>query len=165
MLGYSCITSNIPAKINSDMTIHDWAEKIKSFAGTVAGKASAFYTLILLIVIASLFFALGRFSALEEEHSPIRVYNAGTASQTSSAVEATLTGTTTRTTDVSATTEIPASTASDGEVIGSKSGKKYYFPWCGTIKRVKPENQVVFASIADARAAGYLPAGNCKGLQ
>jgi hypothetical protein len=136
------------------MTIHDWAEKIKPF-----------YTLILLVVVASIFFALGRFSALEEEHSPIRVYNAQGVTQTGSAVEATLSDTTTGVTNVSATTEVPASTAGDGEVIGSKTGKKYYFPWCGTIKRVKPENQVIFASITDAQSAGYTPAGNCKGLK
>jgi hypothetical protein len=51
------------------------------------------------------------------------------------------------------------------EVIVSKSGKKYYFPWCGTIKRIKPENQVHFPSIEAARAAGFLPGGNCKGLK
>ncbi len=147
------------------MTIHDWVEKIKP----VAAKAKPLYTLMLLVVVAALFFALGRFSALEEQHSPLRVYNGGTVSQIGAAVEATLTGTTTNATtgatNVSAGAEIPANTAEDGEVIGSKTGKKYYFPWCGTIKRVKPENQVVFASIATARAAGYLPAGNCKGLQ
>lgn len=52
----------------------------------------------------------------------------------------------------------------NGEVIGSKSGKKYYFPWCGTVKRIKPENQVRFANIQSAKDAGYTPGGNCKGI-
>lgn len=51
------------------------------------------------------------------------------------------------------------------EVIGSKSGKKYYFPWCGTVKRIKPENQIHFASVELAKKAGFTPGGNCKGLQ
>jgi methylphosphotriester-DNA--protein-cysteine methyltransferase len=50
-------------------------------------------------------------------------------------------------------------------VIGSKNGKKYYFPWCGTVKMIKPENQIKFSSIEEARKAGYLPAVNCKGLK
>jgi len=53
----------------------------------------------------------------------------------------------------------------DGPVIGSKSGKKYYFPWCGTVKRIKPENQVRFSSIEEAKSAGFVAGGNCKGLK
>ncbi len=52
-----------------------------------------------------------------------------------------------------------------GGVIGSKTGKKYYFPWCGTVKRIKPENQVHFASIALAKQSGYTAGGNCRGLE
>ncbi len=58
----------------------------------------------------------------------------------------------------------PVNTPADGPVVGSKSGKKYYFPWCGTVKRIKPENQVKFASISEAKKAGFTPGGNCKGL-
>jgi len=62
-------------------------------------------------------------------------------------------------------TSSPVSDVSkDGPVIGSKSGKKYYFPWCGTVKRIKPENQVKFNSISDAKKAGFVAGGNCKGL-
>jgi hypothetical protein len=51
-------------------------------------------------------------------------------------------------------------------VIGSKSGNKYYYPWCaGSLSRTKPENRVEFASVALAQAAGYVAAGNCKGLK
>lgn len=52
-----------------------------------------------------------------------------------------------------------------GEMIGVKSSKKYYFPWCGTVKRLKGENKVIFPSLAIAKEAGYVPAKNCKGLQ
>ena len=58
----------------------------------------------------------------------------------------------------------PVNTPTDGPVVGSKSGKKYYFPWCGTVKRIKLENQVKFASISEAKKAGFTPGGNCKGL-
>ena len=50
-------------------------------------------------------------------------------------------------------------------VVASKTGTKYYFPWCGALGRIKPENQVSFASPALAQAAGYQPAANCKGVK
>ncbi|HEY0010394.1 MAG TPA: Ada metal-binding domain-containing protein [Candidatus Paceibacterota bacterium] len=54
--------------------------------------------------------------------------------------------------------------ASGGKLVASKTGTKYYLPWCGTAKRIKEENKVWFASKAEAEAAGYEPAKNCKGL-
>lgn len=54
---------------------------------------------------------------------------------------------------------------SSEKVIGSKNGTKYYFPWCGGVDRIKPENRVEFASIVLARQNGYTPAKNCKGLK
>ncbi len=59
----------------------------------------------------------------------------------------------------------PAPTPDDGKVIGVKSSKHYYYPWCGTLSRVKESSVVVFNSMAIARAAGYTPAKNCKGLK
>ncbi len=50
-------------------------------------------------------------------------------------------------------------------VVASKTGTKYYLPWCGALSRIKPENRVEFATPALARAAGYSPAGNCKGVK
>jgi len=52
-----------------------------------------------------------------------------------------------------------------GGVVGVKTSKKYYFPWCHPIPRVKEENKVPFTSIEEAKAAGYVPAKNCKGLE
>lgn len=52
-----------------------------------------------------------------------------------------------------------------GGVVASKSGTKYHFPWCAGAKSIKEENKVWFASTAEARSAGYEPAGNCKGLE
>lgn len=49
-------------------------------------------------------------------------------------------------------------------VFGSKTGKKYYFPWCGGLSRIKPENRVEFENTALAIKAGYSPAKNCGGL-
>ena len=120
-----------------------------------------FYILLLILVVASIFFALGRLSALEERHIPIKVEQMAN-SQTASAISSprTLLG----------EQEVRGGEKNDelnsgGEIIGSKTGKKYYFPWCGTVKMIKPENQVRFASIEEAKKAGYTPAANCKGLK
>lgn len=51
-----------------------------------------------------------------------------------------------------------------GGYVASKTGTKYYLPWCGTAKRIKEENRVWFQSKEAAEAAGYEPASNCKGL-
>jgi hypothetical protein len=59
--------------------------------------------------------------------------------------------------------EMPAP-ATAGSYVASKTGTKYYLPWCGTANRIKEENKVWFATKAEAEAAGYEPAANCKGL-
>lgn len=55
--------------------------------------------------------------------------------------------------------------ATAGGVVASKSGSKYFLPWCGGAQTIKEENKIWFASPKEARAAGYEPAGNCKGVQ
>ena len=51
-----------------------------------------------------------------------------------------------------------------GEVVASKTGTKYFLPWCSGAKNINTENLMTFASANDAKAAGYTPAANCKGL-
>lgn len=58
----------------------------------------------------------------------------------------------------------PSSLPAGGEYVASKNGTKYYLPWCGTVKNIKEENKVWFATKADAEKAGYAPAANCKGI-
>lgn len=52
-----------------------------------------------------------------------------------------------------------------GIVVASKAGTKYHYPWCTGAKSISEANRITFASIEEARKAGYAPAGNCKGLQ
>jgi hypothetical protein len=60
---------------------------------------------------------------------------------------------------------ILSAASSSGSVVASKTGTKYYFPWCGSASRIKNENKITFNSANEARIAGYQPAANCKGLQ
>ena len=133
------------------MIIQETLEKIKPF-----------YYFILLFIVASIFFALGRLSILQESHNPIKILypnNQATSTQTGAAILAVPAGVS-NSSDV-----IPQVTDMGGQVIGVKTSMKYYFPWCGTLKRAKPENQITFASTDLAKAAGYVPGGGCKGLK
>ena len=51
----------------------------------------------------------------------------------------------------------------DMRVVASKnsSTKKYHFTWCPSVKKIKDENRVWFASSQEAESQGYTLAGNC----
>jgi hypothetical protein len=125
------------------MSIKDYWQKIKP------GLPEA----LTLILVATLAFGLGRLSRIEAERVPVRIEAAET-SQITPQNKITKDGpreeTTTR--------------EGDGEVVASKSGKVYYYPWCSGVKRIKPANLVTFASPAAAAQAGLRPAANCPGL-
>ena len=53
----------------------------------------------------------------------------------------------------------------EGSFVGSKTGKSYYFPWCGMVGNIKDANLVWFPNRAVAEAKGYKPASNCHGLK
>lgn len=55
--------------------------------------------------------------------------------------------------------------AQDDTVVGSVNSDKYHAPWCSSAQRINEENKRYFASIQEARNAGYQPAGNCEGLE
>lgn len=55
-------------------------------------------------------------------------------------------------------------TQSEGEYVASKNGSVYHLPWCSGAQRIAEENKVYFGSKAEAEAAGYRPAKNCKGI-
>jgi hypothetical protein len=132
----------------SPMSIKETLEKIKPF-----------YTLFIILFVAIIFFSLGRLSVENSQKTAINIAYIP-QNQTATVINSTSTA---KTTSISKNV-YPLEIQEDGPVIGSKSGKKYYFPWCGTVKRIKPENQVRFGSIVEAKQAGFIPGGNCKGL-
>ena len=46
--------------------------------------------------------------------------------------------------------------------VASKNGKLYYTADCSAAKRIKPANQVWFASVKEAVGLGYTPSKTCK---
>ena len=152
-------------KSNPVVRFADSPQESSSFWSNIYSRIKPFYGVLLILVVATIFFALGRLSALEDRHVPVKIEY---PSNPVSATDTTAPSQTARVAEAispnvsSSVTTVPVG---DGSVIGSKSGKKYYYPWCGTAKRIKPENQVPFASISAAREAGFVPGGNCKGLK
>ena len=53
----------------------------------------------------------------------------------------------------------------EGSFVASKTGKTYYFPWCGAANRIKIDQLVWLPDLSAARRLGYKPAGNCHGLK
>ncbi len=56
----------------------------------------------------------------------------------------------------------------DGEnknlFVASKTGKKYFYPWCSGAQRISELKRIYFASKEQASVAGYTAASGCKGL-
>ncbi len=129
------------------MNIPEMALKIKNAASDVLSE----WGILLLVFFLSLAsFGLGRLSALESSRPAVSVYEAPAAA-------------------ASATGVVPkekiAPMQAGGQVVASKSGEVYYFPWCGGATRISAANKVTFASADAAKKAGYRAAKNCKGLE
>ncbi|MFH1454943.1 MAG: hypothetical protein ABIF22_01340 [bacterium] len=145
------------------MSIKDFAEKIKLFLGNIKDKAYGqekglkikedLYIVIMIILVGTASFGLGKISSFEKNKTPISILRTKeliTASVLNSQTEKN-------------NTAIPEQT--NGEVVASKSGTKYYYPWCSGVSRIKEENKVWFNNIEEARATGLTPAANCTGLK
>jgi len=104
--------------------------------------ALVFSGLMILVAFAS--FGLGRLSVIEEYKMPVVIDDVKLSAKASAG--------NTRVND------------QNGMVVASKNGNKYHFPWCSGAARISEANKIWFASIGEARAKGYTPASNCKGL-
>jgi hypothetical protein len=151
----------------------DWREKL---AGFLSGR---YFVPVVIILVAVIAFSLGKISGLQEKRPPVRVIsnNSGPARldgmSGGEGKGATI--------DNSPPTPRPnasggqaslilregssAPSESGGQVVASKSGAKYHYPWCAGAKQISEKNKITFNSITEARAAGYTPATNCKGLK
>lgn len=149
------------------MNIHELKEKIKANKRDVS--------LVSIFVLASLLsFGLGRLSAIFDLKMPLKIENGGInplnldqnkAEATQGAIGQNYADTSSSGANSQATS--PSNQAGKGEklFVASKSGTKYYYPWCSGVARIKEENKIWFASADEANKAGYSPASNCKGLQ
>jgi hypothetical protein len=134
--------------MNVGQTIQELPPKIKAY---IQGTPGDLLAGLLFVVVTFLAFGLGRLSALTESVPQVAFVGA--------AVDAVGAGD-------NATVQATAPSAqSPGAIVASKKGTKYHFPWCPGATAMNESNKIWFASEAEARAAGYTPASNCKGLQ
>lgn len=112
---------------------------------------SRYFIATILVLIAIISFCLGRVSGMESKRVPIKVTSESLG-------------------EVKGVSTVASSTSVSGEpaattVVASKNGTKYHYPWCAGAKQISDKNKITFNSIEEARAAGYTPASNCKGLK
>ncbi|MDO8561749.1 MAG: Ada metal-binding domain-containing protein [bacterium] len=117
--------------------LSDFTNKIKNWTDIAVGDWGLI-AIVFLIGFAS--FGLGRLSVLESVRAPVSITNAPTIAE-------------------------PRGMNIGGLIVASRTGSAYHFPWCASAAKIIPQNQIWFASEEKARAAGYSPAKNCKGLQ
>ncbi|MBI2612724.1 hypothetical protein HYW59_02840 [Candidatus Kaiserbacteria bacterium] len=110
--------------------------RIKNFAEDAVSEWGLI-AIVLLLGLAS--FGLGRLSAIEETRPAVSIAEASHLSE-----------------------QRPISIG--GLIVASRKGSAYHYPWCSGAQTMAEQNKIWFASEKDARAAGYSPAKNCKGL-
>ena len=152
------------------MSIKDWSEKIKGCNENIKNRlqqeenTSRYYTAAIIILVGLSSFGLGRLSAIDEKREPITIEDGMGIIETAPPPSAGG-GASTQFASVVSSANPSNSTqlASGGKLMGSRNGTKYYFPWCGS--NIAEKNKIWFNSETDARAKGYSPAANCKGLK
>lgn len=107
-------------------------------------------SLIVLVAFAS--FGLGRLSKIQIARVPIKIEQTAAVGQAIGGVK-------------NIKPAVAKETQSAGMYVASKNGTKYHFPWCSGAKSISEVNKIWFNSVEEARAAGYVPASNCKGLK
>lgn len=134
-----------PASIlyNIGVSIQENWQKFKSWEGRVTVVLA-----LLMVIVAVVSFVSGRMSVVlsEENNKPYIPIQAQVIAPTE------------------LVSPITASDVKTGGYVASKSGTKYHLPWCGSAQQIKESNKIWFATKAEAEAAGYTPAANCKGI-
>ncbi len=125
-------------------------------------KRGLIVSLIMILSVGAAF-GLGRLSVLMGEKEPIVIEEPPPLTSLAAALPTTTTLSVKTIPEKMPEPEAPA--PSEPVVfVASRTGKSYYFPWCGIVKRIKKENLISFTSKTEAEKAGYSP-GNCAGLK
>jgi hypothetical protein len=135
------------------MIIKDWSVKIKAIWQKIGDYRQEAFVTAIIVLTAGFSFGLGRLSKIVESRPPVKIISAVSQVNNSASVSDVLSPTSVSPT---ATGEIA------GKVVSSKNGKKYYYPWCAGVSRIKEENKVWFQSEKEAESAGFTIASGCK---
>lgn len=143
-------------------SIVDLSEKIKcrwqKWAHGLPPIADDVFLALIIILVAFGSFGLGRLSAKESRKTQVRFENVPELNSVQTPQKSTLNaGIKDQTANVLASTE-------SEQLVGSKNGTKYYYPWCSGVQKISPANLIHFDSKESAEARGYTPSAACKGL-
>lgn len=117
------------------------------------GVAGDLVVILIVILVGTAGFGLGRLSVQDVQEGEIKIINPSQAASAATPLE------------TSSDEVVPGTIVPGGQFVASKSGTKYHFPWCPGAAQIAEKNKIWFANEEEARAAGYTPAANCKGLK
>ncbi|MFA5652092.1 MAG: hypothetical protein WC933_01890 [Candidatus Paceibacterota bacterium] len=148
------------------MSIKDLFQKIKSYLANFKDQIYSqekglkikddLYIILMIMLVGTASFGLGKISSFEKNKTPISVL------KTKEYMYASVLSADSP--NIKNDTQNPSNNTS-GMLVASKSGTKYYYPWCTGVSRIKEENKVWFNSVEEARAKGLTSASNCTGLK
>ena len=131
------------------MNIQEYASKIKMAYEKqdieAHMKGRRVYTVLIVILLASASFGLGRLSAGDASRVPVRVVDGHNG-------------------DISAPLN-EKKVVPEPSLVADTDGNNYYFLWCDGAARIKENRRRYFTTMAAAAAAGFEPAGECEGLR
>lgn len=120
--------------------------------------------LAILALASSGSFGLGYLSGKEAGGGGVIIQSQGTARTETESPANALVATPSMAVSQTEPEPLPPPPSGGGQYVASKSGRSYHLPWCAGAKQIKEDNKVYFESKAEAEAAGYAPAKNCKGI-
>jgi hypothetical protein len=125
----------------------------------IPSLARRLFLSVLIILVASLSFGLGRLSTIGKREAIKIEYDPALSQVTSPTIKhSTITSSTTN----QSASALQALTNNNNEVITSKNGTRYHYPHCAGAKQIKVENKITYSTAEAAKAAGYTLASNCK---
>jgi len=122
------------------MNVQSIRKRLGEIKGFFVTLGSEWVVIFIVILVGFGGFALGRLSGFQNVQNTIQ------------------------TASVAQILDVPEK-ASGGQLVASKNGSKYHFPWCAGAGQIAERNKIWFDSVEEARQAGYAPASNCKGLE
>ena len=102
---------------NLQFSLNQQLEKIKPWLGPIN-----------FFLVAALSFGLGRWTKIKETNEPVKIERANLAAQVMTAT---------------GQNQLPLEALElkiGGQLVGSKNGTKYHYPWCSGAERIKEEN-------------------------
>lgn len=159
------------------MSINDLTGKIKSFSADIMDRLYSkenglkigedLFIVFIIILVGTASFGLGKLSAIEKKKTPILVLKMKDILLSSVAVGEVADNAETggASADSRAAQSASSADSTKGLVLASKSGTKYYYPWCSGVDRIKEENKIWFSTVEEAKTRGLTPAVGCTGLK